>query len=99
MAGRDLEEIVGHISHERPLAALDILAEINRRAGSLDTVADRGRVVPEMDCHGIRNYRELIFAPWRIIYKTTREEVRIMAVLDSRRNVEDLLLKRLTRIS
>jgi plasmid stabilization system protein ParE len=40
-------------------------------------------------------YREVVFPPWRIIYKIDKQQVVIISVLDSRRNLEDLLLKKL----
>jgi len=42
-------------------------------------------------------YRELISSPWRIMYKVDSDTVYIMAIFDSRQNVEDLLLQKLLR--
>jgi toxin ParE1/3/4 len=41
-------------------------------------------------------YRELIIVPWRIIYRVAENKIYVLSVLDSRQNVEDILLKRLT---
>jgi toxin ParE1/3/4 len=35
--------------------------------------------------------------PWRIIYRIATPSVFVMTVIDGRRNVEDILLERLTR--
>jgi len=40
-------------------------------------------------------YREIVTAPWRIIYRISDKNVYVLSVLDARRNVEDILLKRL----
>ena len=42
-------------------------------------------------------YRELIAQPWRIMYKIENDTVYIMAIFDSRQNVEELLLQKLLR--
>ena len=44
---------------------------------------------------GISLYREIVIIPWRVIYKIERDRVYIVSVIDSRRNVEDVLLARL----
>jgi toxin ParE1/3/4 len=61
------------------------------------TFPDRGRIVPEVQDQGITLYRELIVPPWRIIYRISEKAVYVLSVLDSRQNVEDILLKRLIR--
>ena len=46
---------------------------------------------------GIRNWRELIVKPYRIIYRIDEDTVNVLAVLDGRRDLQDLLLERLIR--
>ena len=58
---------------------------------------ERGRVVPELAAVGIRTYRELVVEPWRLVYRITEKTVYVLAVLDGRRNIEDVLLDRLVR--
>jgi hypothetical protein len=48
---------------------------------------------------GIAVYHELIVSPWRILYKIENRQVLVFAVLDGRRNIEDLLLQRLIGLS
>ena len=57
---------------------------------------ERGRIVPELREQGITVYRELVEPPWRILYRIESDRVWVLAVIDGRRNVEDILLKRLT---
>ena len=96
-ASGDLESIAGYIAEDSPARALDILDGIERAAEKLAIMPGRGRVVPELVVFGINNYRQLIHFPWRIIYRIAQEEVVVLAVLDSRRRLEDLLLERLVR--
>ncbi|TLU57960.1 MAG: plasmid stabilization protein, partial [Chlorobium sp.] len=38
-----------------------------------------------------------IVAPWRVLYRIADGNIYVSAVLDSRRNVEDILLQRLIK--
>ena len=95
VAEHDLREIVGSISVESPGNALKIFQKIKEIASSLYTHPERGRIVPELQDQGISHYRELIIPPWRLIYRIAKHEIYVLSVIDSRRNVEDILLKRL----
>jgi len=99
VARRDLEGIVDHLATDSPRAALDTLDRLEGRARSLTTMAERGRVVPELARLHIRQYRELVIAPYRVIYRPTPTEVVAVAVFDGRRSLEDVLLDRLVRAS
>jgi toxin ParE1/3/4 len=91
----DLKEIIDYISVENPSNALKILEKIKDAASGLYTFPERGRVLPELQDQGISQYRELIIPPWRLIYRIAEHEIYVLSVIDSRRNVEDILLKRL----
>jgi toxin ParE1/3/4 len=94
-ANEDLLSVIEYIARENPLQASKIFGEIKKRAESLRAFPDRGRVVPELQDQGITPYRELINGPWRIMYRVSEDIVYVLSVLDSRQNVEDILLKRL----
>ncbi len=95
-SARDLTDIIEYIAGDSPSYAHQVFKGIKRKASSLYTCPDRGRIVPELQDQGITQYRELIIAPWRIIYRISERNVYVLSVLDSRRNMEDILLKRLT---
>lgn len=95
VAENDLREIVAYIAIDSPSSALAILRKIKQAASKLRKLPERGRVVPELLSQGILIYREIIVAPWRIIYRVSDKCVYVLSVVDSRRNVEDILLKRL----
>ncbi len=92
---KDLMGIVEYIAADSPSNAFEIFKEIKQKASSLYTFPDRSRIVPELQDQGIFLYRELIVPPWRIIYRISEKAVYVLSVLDSRRNVEDILLRRL----
>ena len=94
-AEKDLLAIVEYIANDSPQRAYDMFKELKKKASSLHTFPDRGRVVPELRQQEITQYRELMITPWRIIYRISEREVYVLSVLDSRRNVEDILLRRL----
>jgi len=60
-------------------------------------MSHRGRVVPELRARGVVTYRELIVLSCRIIYRAEPREVRIVAALDRRRDLDTLLLERARR--
>jgi plasmid stabilization system protein ParE len=93
-AENDLNEIIEYIATDSPAHALKILQKIKQQASRLYTIPERGRIVPELQDHGIFLYRELIVPPWRIMYRISEMNVYILSVLDSRQNVEDILLHR-----
>ena len=55
----------------------------------------RKRVVPELQQIGILKYKEIIYERWRIIFKIDNTKVYVLLVVDSRRNLEDILFQRL----
>jgi plasmid stabilization system protein ParE len=95
VAENDLIEIIEYISIDRPADALKILQKIKKMASNLYRLPERGRVVPELQDQAILIYREIVIQPWRIIYRISENDVYVLTVLDARRNVEDILLKRL----
>ncbi len=94
-AERDLHAIIEYIADDSPSRAYAVFEEIRKKASDLCTLPERGRIVPELQDHGITQYHELITGPWRIIYRIFKKEVFVLSVLDARRNVEDILLRRL----
>jgi len=96
VAENDLRNIVEYIADDSPHNALKLFKRIKQEASSLYTLPERGRIVPELRDHGILQYREIIISPWRILYRISEKSVLVLSVLDSRRNIEDILLQRLT---
>lgn len=97
IAEEDLIAIIKYIHSDNPLAAKDSLEEIKTKVSNLDSLPQRGRIVPELLQQGILQYRELLVPPWRIIYRISDSNVYVLSVIDSRQNIEDVLLHRLVR--
>ena len=94
-AENDIMGIILFIAEDSPGNAMKTLSKIKTRTAKLENSPMQGRVVPELLSQGISLYREVVFAPWRVIYKIEGNKVFVVSVIDSRRNVEDLLLARL----
>ena len=97
-AASDLENIISYIAKDSPANAQKTLSKIKNTVSDLYHSPHRGRLIPELEEQGITLYRELVVAPWRVMYRISERNVLVLAVLDSRRNVEDVLLKRLIRL-
>ncbi len=95
MASDDEVRILSYVleaSGSAPGRAL--FARFAKARSSLRHLADRGRVVPELRERGVTAFRELQLAPYRVIYRIAAREVWIVAVVDGRRDLTDLLLER-----
>jgi toxin ParE1/3/4 len=95
VAKRDLLAIIDYLVERNPEAAGSTLDKLERRAAALRRSPERGRVIPELARLQLRQYRELIVPPYRLVYRVAGRRVLVLGVLDSRRNLEDLLLERL----
>jgi toxin ParE1/3/4 len=93
----DIDEIILYIAEDEAAMALKILDRLQKAINSLKYFPERGRRVPELLDKNIKEYRELIETPWRIIYKVENNDVRVITVIDGRRNVQDILTKKLVK--
>ena len=95
VAENDLKDIIEYIYLDNHQNALTVLKNIKQSASNLYSLPEKGRIVPELQAQGILQYRELIIPPWRLIYRIDERKIYVLSVIDSRRNVEDILLARL----
>ena len=93
----DILGITDYIARDSAINAGKVLDRLESRIGTLANLPERGRVVPELQWHGISNIREVFEKPWRILYQIRASEVVIVAVYDGRRQVNDVLLERFLR--
>ncbi|MDR1248375.1 MAG: type II toxin-antitoxin system RelE/ParE family toxin [Treponema sp.] len=94
---KDLREIVPCISQNNPQNALKILERIEAKIKTLDHFPNRGGYVPELLKKNIKEYRQITESPWRIIYRVDKNIATILLVIDSRRNIQDILTQRLIK--
>ena len=95
-ASRDLEALCDYIaSHDAPEKAEYVLDEIETAFSSLAEHPDRGAYPKELLAIGLRDYREIFFKPYRLIYRVISERVYVMVIADGRRDMQTLLQRRL----
>lgn len=97
IAENDFINIIEYIAADSSPNASKILKKIKKKASSLYYSPKRGRIVPELQDQGILQYRELVISPWRLMYRVSEKVVYVLSVLDSRQNIEDILLERLVK--
>lgn len=58
---------------------------------------ERGNIPKELERLGIKEFRELHYKPYRVIYRIRARQVVVYCVLDGRRDMQTLLQQRLLR--
>lgn len=95
-AARDLEEIIDYIDrHDVPGKADDVLDRMEATFESLARYPERGACPKELLAVGLREYREVFFKPYRIVYRVMDEAVHVLLIADGRRDMHALLQRRL----
>ena len=74
-----------------------ILAGLQETCQSLTNFPGKGHLPPELDRIGVTGFLEVHYKPYRIIYQITGKRVYIHAVLDGRRDMQELLERRMIR--
>jgi toxin ParE1/3/4 len=95
-AARDLDEIYDYIAlHDAPQKADYVLQQIEKSFSRLSKFPERGAYPKELLLLGIREYREVFFKPYRIIYRLMDKNVYVLLIGDGRRDMQSLLQRRL----
>lgn len=97
-AADDLLDVVDSVVGRDGVTAAHQLAElVTGEVATLATMPLRCRVVPELEAEGIDGYRELLVGPYRIMFALRDGDVIVLAVLDGRRDLAELLIARALR--
>lgn len=95
-AARDLIELYDYIAvHDAPRKADYVLAQIEKAFSRLSEFPERGANPKELLALGIREYREIFFKPYRIIYRVMDKNVYVLLIVDGRRDMQSLLQRRM----
>ena len=95
-AARDLENIYDFIErHDAPDKAAHVLDRIEAAFNSLSESPQRGTYPKELIALGIRDFREVFFKPYRIIYRVEDTRLCVFVIADGRRDMQTLLQERL----
>ena len=95
-AERDLAEIVEYIAEfDSPTNAIRVLDKLVSVTESLADFPERGSHLRELLALGIREFRQVFFKPYRLIYSSTVNTVYVHLIADGRRDMQALLQRRL----
>ncbi len=95
-AERDLEELYDYIAeYDSTASAAHVLDQLMKAAAGLASFPERGAYPKELSALGIREYRQVFFKPYRVIYRVLGERVYIYLIVDGRRDMQALLARRL----
>ena len=95
-AAADLADIVDYVAAaDGPLRARRVLDRFETTLAHLEGFPERGAHPPELLELGIREYREVFFKPYRVIYRVQSPSVWVLVIADGRREMQRLLARRL----
>lgn len=97
-AQKDIEDIYDYIAKkDLPENAEYVLGKLEELILSLDERPDRGHYPHELVRQGIKDYREVLFKPYRAIYEVIGAKVVVHLCVDGRRDMNTLLERTLLR--
>jgi toxin ParE1/3/4 len=95
-AERDLEEICDYIAETDSQGNADhVLKKLLEVAETLAAFPERGSYPKELLLLGIREYRQVHFKPYRVVYRVIGKQVIIYMIADGRRDMQTLLSRRI----
>ena len=95
-AERDLDDIIDYITeHDSVDRAISVATIIEQSIAGLATFPNRGAHPRELLEYGNRDFREIHFKPYRILYRVVQERVIVVLIADGRRDMRSLMNRRL----
>ena len=97
-AEKDILDIYNFVSKaESSSSSLSLIDRLEETCASLSKFPERGQIPQELEKIGVYQYRQVHYRCYRIIYEVIGQEVYILCVLDGRRNLPEILERRLLR--
>jgi toxin ParE1/3/4 len=95
-ARNELKQIISYIKEKSGnIIAANVFQKIRQNIERLTAFPGTGRVSPELEALGITYIHQINENPWRIYYKIENEIIWIVSIIDTRRNIEELLYKKM----
>jgi toxin ParE1/3/4 len=95
-AEQDLESLYEYLAEcDSPTNADYVLGRLTKAIDGLATFPERGSYPKELLALGMKEYRQIFFKPYRIIYRVLGQGVYIYVIVDGRRDLQSLLARRL----
>lgn len=97
-AKSDLKEILIYAAmNDSVQSANRLLDALEEACYKLEKYPERGHIPPELRSTGIKNYLEIHYKPYRIIYEIEGKSIYIHSIIDGRRNIQEILSNRFLR--
>jgi len=97
-AEKDILDIYDYIAKKDTLQNAEyVLDNLESLILSLEESPERGHYPPELSVQGIKEFKEIIFKPYRAIYEIIGSKVIVHLCVDGRRDMKALLERRLIR--
>lgn len=95
-AEQDLEAIYDYIREFDGAASVNyVLDALMDVVENLSRLPERGSYPKELVGLGIKEYRQIFFKPYRVIYRVADNKVIIYLIVDGRRDMQTVLARRL----
>ena len=95
-AGEEMIEIISWYKYNvGKNIAQKIYKNINLQIKKLKDMPGIGKKVQILKDIGINDYRQIVQDHWIIYYKVEKENIHIISVIDGRRNLEEILYKKI----
>ncbi len=78
-----LDEAAAHVAQDSHEAAVDLVERALDAAESLDTLSERGHIVPELE---IPTVREVFIDKYRLLYEVTPSQITVIGFLHGARD-------------
>jgi toxin ParE1/3/4 len=99
IAERDLDDIADYIAtHDSLSNAKYVIEKLLAATASLASHPEAGTRVKELEGVASREYRQVFFKPYRVIYRIMGKKIFIYVVADGRRDMQVLLMRRLLAV-
>lgn len=97
-AEKDLLDIYQYVAMKDSIErAGKVLDSLERTVQKLGAFPMRGHPPPELERIGMLDFKEIHYKPYRIIYEIYKSEVFVHCILDGKRDLQELLHKRVLR--
>ncbi|MCL1814702.1 MAG: type II toxin-antitoxin system RelE/ParE family toxin [Treponema sp.] len=95
-AGDELAEIISYIKYNTgKMTAEKIYIKIIKEVDKISENPEGRRIAPLLREFGINNIHQINISPWMVFYKVENKKMEIISIIDGRRNLEEILYKKI----
>lgn len=95
-AGNELLEIISYIKYNTgKITAEKIYTKILNEVNRISKNPERRRISPLLREFGINYIHQFNISPWIVYYKVKNNKMEIISIIDGRRNLEEILYKKI----